>query len=91
MPGPASSAALLHFGRRVTDVVHGAIAQLGEHLLCKQGVAGSSPAGSTKLGCAPHAGASRLGSCPSDWRLWRCGRGWWLHHPSLADELGPLA
>ena len=25
----------------------GALAQLGEHLLCKQGVAGSSPAGST--------------------------------------------
>ena len=25
----------------------GAIAQLGEHLLCKQGVAGSIPAGST--------------------------------------------
>ena len=28
--------------------VCGALAQLGEHLLCKQGVAGSSPAGSTK-------------------------------------------
>ena len=26
----------------------GAVAQLGEHLLCKQGVAGSSPASSTK-------------------------------------------
>ena len=26
----------------------GAVAQLGEHLLCKQGVAGSSPAGSTR-------------------------------------------
>ncbi len=26
----------------------GAIAQLGEHLLCKQGVAGSIPAGSTR-------------------------------------------
>ena len=27
--------------------VHGAIAQLGEHLLCKQGVVGSIPTGST--------------------------------------------
>jgi hypothetical protein len=27
--------------------VHGAIAQLGEHLLCKQGVDGSIPSGST--------------------------------------------
>ena len=27
----------------------GAIAQLGEHLLCKQGVAGSIPAGSTSV------------------------------------------
>jgi hypothetical protein len=27
----------------------GAIAQLGEHLLCKQGVGGSIPPGSTKL------------------------------------------
>ena len=26
---------------------HGAIAQLGEHLLCKQGVVGSIPTGST--------------------------------------------
>ena len=29
--------------------VRGAIAQLGEHLLCKQGVVGSIPTGSTKL------------------------------------------
>jgi hypothetical protein len=28
---------------------HGAIAQLGEHLLCKQGVVGSIPTGSTTL------------------------------------------
>ena len=27
----------------------GALAQLGEHLLCKQGVIGSIPIGSTKL------------------------------------------
>ena len=27
----------------------GAVAQLGEHLLCKQGVAGSIPASSTKI------------------------------------------
>jgi hypothetical protein len=29
----------------------GAIAQLGEHLLCKQGVVGSIPTGSTRLDC----------------------------------------
>ena len=29
---------------------HGAIAQLGEHLLCKQGVVGSIPTGSTRFG-----------------------------------------
>ena len=28
---------------------HGALAQLGEHLLCKQGVSGSIPLGSTSL------------------------------------------
>ena len=28
---------------------HGAIAQLGEHLLCKQGVVGSIPTGSTRV------------------------------------------
>ena len=30
--------------------VHGALAQLGEHLLCKQGVVGSIPTGSTICG-----------------------------------------
>lgn len=29
--------------------VHGGIAQLGEHLLCKQGVVGSIPSASTNL------------------------------------------
>ena len=29
---------------------HGALAQLGEHLLCKQGVVGSIPTGSTICG-----------------------------------------
>ena len=31
------------------DPIYGAIAQLGEHLLCKQGVVGSIPTGSTSL------------------------------------------
>ena len=31
----------------------GAIAQLGEHLLCKQGVVGSIPTGSTIFRCLP--------------------------------------
>ena len=29
--------------------LNGAIAQLGEHLLCKQGVVGSIPTGSTRM------------------------------------------
>jgi hypothetical protein len=35
----------------------GAVAQLGEHLLCKQGVAGSNPVGSTRAG--PGSAGSR--------------------------------
>ena len=41
-------AALEVVGRRCLSVtVHGAVAQLGEHLLCKQGVTGSIPVSST--------------------------------------------
>jgi hypothetical protein len=32
-----------------SKIVIGAVAQLGEHLLCKQGVSGSIPLSSTKL------------------------------------------
>ena len=39
-----------HGESRGTDPFKGAIAQLGEHLLCKQGVVGSIPTGSTTLG-----------------------------------------
>ena len=47
----------------------GALAQLGEHLLCKQRVIGSIPIGSTSFGggCAAirsAPGLARLGSCP---------------------------
>ena len=42
LPGPTI------FGRhRSTAPGHGALAQLGEHLLCKQGVTGSIPVSST--------------------------------------------
>jgi hypothetical protein len=34
-------------GRFIGAAVHGAVAQLGEHLLCKQGVTGSIPVSST--------------------------------------------
>ena len=34
-------------GRSGLEVPFGALAQLGEHLLCKQGVVGSIPTGST--------------------------------------------
>jgi hypothetical protein len=36
--------------RRKTDKRGGAVAQLGEHLLCKQGVTGSIPVSSTIFG-----------------------------------------
>ncbi len=39
------------------EIPYGAIAQLGEHLLCKQGVVGSIPTGSTSFsgsGCVAH-------------------------------------
>jgi hypothetical protein len=32
------------------NIFHGAVAQLGEHLLCKQGVTGSIPVSSTTVG-----------------------------------------
>jgi hypothetical protein len=35
----------------------GAIAQLGEHLLCKQGVVGSIPTGSTIAGATSNDGS----------------------------------
>ena len=35
--------------QRAKRPANGAIAQLGEHLLCKQGVVGSIPTGSTNL------------------------------------------
>ena len=36
------------------DIDHGAMAQLVAHLLCKQGVRGSSPLGSTIFPCQRH-------------------------------------
>jgi hypothetical protein len=36
-----------------SSVIDGAIAQLGEHLLCKQGVVGSIPTGSTSMSGTP--------------------------------------
>ena len=38
----------------------GGLAQLGEHLLCKQGVIGSIPIASTKLCCASFGGGYRV-------------------------------
>ena len=35
--------------KKADSVIHGGVAQLGEHLLCKQRVAGSSPVTSTKV------------------------------------------
>ena len=38
-----------HVGQADMRVPFGALAQLGEHLLCKQGVVGSIPSSSTKI------------------------------------------
>ena len=46
---------------------YGAIAQVGERLLCKQEVAGSSPAGSIHLSCIyrwSYRGCQSLVCCP---------------------------
>lgn len=40
-------------GQADVSVPFGALAQLGEHLLCKQGVVGSIPTGSTMFGLVP--------------------------------------
>jgi hypothetical protein len=45
---------------------HGAVAQLGEHLLCKQGVSGSIPLSSTRGAGRPGEGAN--GSQPGFWQ-----------------------
>ena len=42
-----------HVGQADVRVPFGALAQLGEHLLCKQGVVGSIPTGSTMFGLVP--------------------------------------
>ena len=47
--------------------IFGALAQLGEHLLCKQGVIGSIPIRSTNTEFA-----CEFGDCESDWHSqWR--------------------
>jgi hypothetical protein len=45
----AGQTALLDLRSLISDLWHGGVAQLGEHLLCKQGVVGSSPITSTSL------------------------------------------
>ena len=51
---------------RITDPLYGGVAQLGEHLPCKQGVMGSNPIISTKGRQRPHApgeeGRKEMGS-----------------------------
>ncbi len=44
-----------HVGQADVRVPFGALAQLGEHLLCKQGVVGSIPTGSTMFGLLPES------------------------------------
>jgi len=46
---------------KLDRLLRGALAQLGEHLLCKQGVIGSIPIGSTIFSKALRCFASRLG------------------------------
>ena len=40
--------------RRLGKASRGGLAQLGEHLLCKQGVVGSIPSSSTKISISKH-------------------------------------
>ena len=47
--GPALQVPEIQCSQLFTDRSGGALAQLGEHLLCKQRVIGSIPIGSTKL------------------------------------------
>ena len=53
--------------------INGAIAQLGEHLLCKQGVVGSIPTSSTKITSAPSSAANTVANVtnPSGCRVFR--------------------
>ncbi len=46
---------------------HGAVAQLGERLLCKQEAVGSIPSGSTTIGCrTAFSGALSVGECSDE-------------------------
>ena len=54
---PFSSATLAVPGLRASA---GALAQLGEHLLCKQGVVGSIPTGSTRLRVLPDGSVAQV-------------------------------
>ena len=51
------------------DRADGAVAQLGEHLLCKQGVSGSIPLSSTKsIGVETDGNIVAQGASPIAWR-----------------------
>ena len=62
--------------RRPEDLKRGAVAQLGEHLLCKQGVTGSIPVSSTRfpLPCSIVIPPVRtyIRMCAPAVSLWRC-------------------
>jgi hypothetical protein len=63
-------------GNPLSMYVTGGLAQLGEHLLCKQGVVGSIPSSSTNPQCA---GFCRKQSV-AHWRLSQSERGEATHH-----------
>ena len=50
---------------KVDNSLYGGVAQLGEHLLCKQGVIGSIPFISTKLSCRVKSGKREEKHLPS--------------------------
>ena len=75
-PGPPSFAPAVSkagFGWQAIREA-GAVAQLGERLLCKQEVTGSIPVGSTSV-----SGKSRLVQEPTGTRAGRLEIGWRLH------------
>jgi hypothetical protein len=63
---PHKSPAFREFRHRAGHPDFGAIAQLGEHLLCKQGVVGSIPTGSTRFADPSAKPAHSCVDCPRE-------------------------
>jgi hypothetical protein len=80
--------AVAAFGWRARGRRIGAVAQLGEHLLCKQGVSGSIPLSSTKF-CADAVAALPLRSArAAEQSAWSSGPVWWkTEYPNRENKV----